>query len=71
MLKRSYDGTYHKMSFKHLDRYVDEFTGRHNLRELDTMEQMGVVAEGMRGKRLRYVDLIADNGLPNGARGGN
>ena len=70
MLKRAYDGTYHKMSFKHLDRYVDEFTGRHNVRELDTLAQMGAVAERMRGKRLRYVDLTADNGLPNGARGG-
>ena len=70
MLKRSYDGTYHKMSPKHLDRYVGEFTGRHNMRELDTIGQMEAVAEGMRGKRLRRDDLTADNGLPNGARGG-
>ncbi|MYD93592.1 MAG: IS1595 family transposase [Chloroflexi bacterium] len=70
MLKRAYDGTYHKMSFKHLDRYVGEFTGRHNMRELGTMRQMEAVAKGMRGKRLRLDDLTADNGLPNGARGG-
>ena len=40
MLKRGYIGTYHKMSPKHLDRYVKEFSGRHNLRLADTLEQM-------------------------------
>ena len=40
-LKRGYDGTYHQMSAKHLDRYVKEFEGRHNSRPLDTAEQMG------------------------------
>ena len=30
MLKRGYHGTYHHMSAKHLDRYVTEFSGRHN-----------------------------------------
>ena len=37
MLKRGYHGTYHKMSVKHLGRYVDEFAGRHNAREADTL----------------------------------
>ena len=69
-LKRGYEGVYHKMSFKHLDRYVGEFTGRHNARDADTLDQMEALAEAMRGKRLKYEDLIADNGLPNGARGG-
>ena len=32
MLKRGYHGTYHKMSEKHLGRYVNEFSGRHNAR---------------------------------------
>ena len=32
MMKRGYHGTYHKMSRKHLGRYVDEFSGRHNIR---------------------------------------
>ena len=65
MLKRGYYGTYHKMSPKHLNRYVAEFTERHNIRDLDTIDQMG----GMEGKRLTYKALIADNGLSSGARG--
>ena len=31
MLKRGYHGTYHRMSAKHLQRYVDEFSSRHNI----------------------------------------
>ena len=58
MLKRGYHGTYHHMSEKHLGRYVREFAGRHNNRERDTIDQMGCIAKGMSGKRLRYRDLI-------------
>ena len=58
LLKRGYYGTYHVMSPKHLNRYVDEFAGRHNHRNLDTADQMSEMARGMNGKRLRYQDLI-------------
>ena len=58
MLKRGYHGTYHKMSAKHLGRYVNEFAGRHNIRPEDTLEQMAAVAGGMAGRRLRYADLV-------------
>ena len=68
MLKRGYIGVYHKMSPKHLNRYVAEFTNRHNVRESDTIKQMGAMVAGMGGKRLRYEDLIAPNGLSSGAR---
>ena len=68
MIKRAHKGTFHKLSPKHLDRYVQEFSGRHNLREQDTIEMMAAIATGMRGKRLRYRELIAPNGLPSGAR---
>ena len=60
MLKRGYTGTYHKMSTKHLHRYVMEFAGRQNARSLDTIDQMVALALGMVGKRLRYKDLIAE-----------
>ena len=69
MLKRGYQGTYHKMSPKHLDRYVQQFAGKHNLRERDTLAQMADVVASLVGRRLLYRDLIAPNGLPSGARG--
>ena len=68
MLKRGYHGIYHHMSAKHLGRYVNEFSGRHNDRPFDTVDQMSRIVKGMVGKRLKYNDLIADNGLDSGAR---
>ncbi|MDE2715574.1 MAG: transposase, partial [Chloroflexota bacterium] len=59
MFKRAHKGTYHKLSEKHLQRYVDEFAGRHNQREDDTADQMTAMARGFDKKRLRYEDLIA------------
>ena len=59
MLKRAHKGTFHKMSPKHLHRYITEFAGRHNIRPLHTLEQMQAMASDMVGKRLRYKDLIA------------
>ena len=67
-LKRAHMGTYHKISPKHLQRYVDEFSGRHNVRETHTIDQMADAVASMVGKRLMYRDLIADNGLASGAR---
>lgn len=59
MFKRGYVGTYHHMSEVHVGRYVNEFTGRHNIRPLDTDKQTASVVENMVGKRLRYADIIA------------
>ena len=59
MFKRGYVGTFHQLSEKHLDRYVAEFSGRHNGRETDTIDQMRGVAKGLAGKRLRYRELVA------------
>lgn len=66
-LKRAHKGVFHKMSPKHLHRYVNEFAGKHNVRELDTIEQMAFVVEKMAGKRLSYQELVAPNGLSNAA----
>ena len=59
MLKRGYVGTYHQMSVKHLHRYVNEFTGRHNIRHEDTDVQMEAIARSMVGKRLTYEKLTS------------
>ena len=68
MLKRAHKGTFHKFSPKHLDRYVQEFAGRHNVRQQDTDKQMASMRGGMDGKRLTYKALIKGNGLQSGAR---
>ena len=57
MLKRGYHGTYHRMSPKHLQRYVNEFGGRHNIRCLNTIDQMRAIIQGLEGKRLKYGEL--------------
>ena len=59
LLKRGYYGTYHRMSPKHLSRYIAEFAGRHNSRCADTIEQMRIIFRGVDGKRLRYRELIS------------
>lgn len=67
MIKRGYNGIYHKMTPKHLDRFVQEITGRHNLRDTDPIDKMWGVVSCMAGKRLRYSKLTADNGMSSGA----
>ena len=59
MFKRAYVGTFHQVSEKHLDRYITEFSGRHNSRELDTIGQMKAIVRGLMGKRLRYRELTS------------
>jgi len=58
MLKRGFVGVYHKMSRKYLQRYIDEYAGRHNNRPLSTIIQLEKVIEGLEGKRLKYADLV-------------
>ena len=59
LLKRGYHGTFHHLSAHHLNRYVREFAGRHNIRDFDTIAQMSILARGMVGKRLKYKDLVS------------
>ena len=68
MLKRAHVGTFHKISPKHLDRYVQEFAGKHNVRESDTIDQMRGLVSRLMGRTLTYDRLIEDNGLSSGAR---
>jgi len=67
MLKRAYAGTFHKISPKYLNRYIQEFAGRHNVRESDTLEQMREVVWRLTGRSLGYRRLTAHNGLSSWA----
>ena len=68
MLKRAHAGTFQKLSPKHLDRYVQEFAGKHNIRDSSTLAQMRDTVCRLIGRNLLYTDLIAYNGLDSGAR---
>ena len=59
MFKRAYHGTYHHISPKHLQRYVDQFAGKASDREMNTVGQMRAVVAGMIGKRLLYRHLVS------------
>ena len=59
MLKRAHMGTFHKISAKHLHRYVAEFCARHNIREADTIDQMKHIVAGLVGRHLMFKDLMA------------
>ena len=68
MLKRAHKGTFHKLSPKHLNRYIQEFAGKHNMRESGTLTQMRDTVASLVCRNLLYRDLIANNGLSSGAR---
>ena len=62
LMKRGYHGTYHWWSVKHMQRYVNEFAGRFNLRHQAPHDQLAPLVQGMVGKRLTYRELIAPAG---------
>ena len=68
MLKRAHMGTFHRLSPKHLDRYVQEFAGKHNIRDSGTLAQMRDTVTRLIGRNLLYRSVIAYNGLSSGAR---
>ena len=61
MLKRGIEGTFHQVSVKHLDRYVNEFTFRLNEGncQVDTEDRMAALFQAMHGKRLSYRELVS------------
>ena len=59
ILKRGYKGVYHKMSPKHLKRYIAEFQERYNSKAMNTLARMKRIVERSVGKKLRYQDLTA------------
>jgi len=60
LLKRAVTGTYHKVSIKHLQRYLDEFTYRFNRREQQTEMFAETVREMLNRTQIPYKKLIAE-----------
>lgn len=59
LLKRGVYGTYHNVSRKHLQRYVDEFEFRYNHRKLEDGERTIAAIRGAEGKKLYYREPVA------------
>ena len=57
-LKRAHKGTYHRLSRKHLQRHISQFSGKHGVRSMDTIRQMEAVVIQLVGKRLMYKELV-------------
>ena len=54
LLKRGYYGIYHRMSVKHLQKYINEFANCTNIRPMDTIDQINLTLKRLVGKRLAY-----------------
>lgn len=58
LLKRGHYGIFHKMSDKHLHRYLAEFEARWNMNGLSGAERVDTLLESVPGQRLTYERLI-------------
>ena len=60
ILKRSHKGTFHKMSKRHLQKYIDEIAFRLEARscKIDTMDRINAVINNSTGKRLKWKEVI-------------
>jgi transposase-like protein len=54
LLKRGHYGTFHRLSKKHLHRYMTEFGFRWNDRNVSDGERIVAAIRGAEGRRLRY-----------------
>lgn len=57
VMKRGIYGIYHQVSFKHLQRYCDEFSYRYNSRDLTDGQRFEVSLQSING-RLSYKNLV-------------
>jgi transposase-like protein len=59
-LKRSLDGTHHRISVEHLDRYLAEFDYRYSTRKIRDSERVDELVSRVAGRRLAYKPLTRD-----------
>ena len=59
LLKRGYIGVFHHFTWKHLDRYLNEFETRWNFGDMDGTDRVDSILESTPGLRLTYTRLIA------------
>ena len=67
LLKQAHKGTFLKTSPKHLQRFVNEFAGKHNVRNSGTLDEMHGTFARLVGRDRFLRDLTACNGLDSGA----
>lgn len=58
IMKRGYNGVYHKWSNKHIQRYINEFTYRYNVRKVTFTERIKMTIISGYNKHLSYKELI-------------
>ena len=63
LVRRGYNGTFHRIEPKHLHRYINEFAGRLGMKALGTVDKMCAVVQNLVGKRLSYAQLVAPGTL--------
>lgn len=68
VLKRGCFGTFHKILLKQVQRYIEDFSDQHSVRDPEISEPIAGVARNAHGKGLRYKNLIGDHGLVSRAR---
>lgn len=59
LLKRGYTGVFHDITWKHLDRYLAEFSQRWNMLGLSNEERIDAILKAGIGERLTYEELTA------------
>jgi len=57
-LKRGILGIYHSMSRKHIQKYLDEYVFRYNLRKMTSSQRFNLVLQYTDSTRIRYKDLV-------------
>jgi len=59
LLKRGHYGIFHKISAKHLHRYLSEYEARWDMKKMDGLARVDALLESTLGLRLTYRRLIA------------